>query len=343
MSRDRGALALVLHSHMPYVEGFGTWPFGEEWLWEAVATVYLPLLDLLEGAGVAGHRGCHARAVRPARDAPRRAGRAPAGLPVGRPAARCTRRTRAAWRTTGPARAGGRGAPRRARLLARRAGAARRWRGTRWQRLAALGERPEVELITSSATHALLPLLASDAGLRLQLARGVASHERRFGSWRGGCGCPNAPTRPASSASSPTTACAASAWTRPRYTASAPPSSWSRWPPPRGLWRSRSTGRPCSWSGAAWTATRPTPSTATTTGARCTTCGPGATAASHTAPERAAALAREHARDFVERCIDRLDRHAADRGRAGLLTFALDTELLGHWWYEGQTLAAGGV
>ena len=47
-----GALALVLHSHMPYVEGFGTWPFGEEWLWEAVATVYLPLLELLDGARV---------------------------------------------------------------------------------------------------------------------------------------------------------------------------------------------------------------------------------------------------------------------------------------------------
>ena len=37
MSR-RGSLCLVLHSHMPYVEGFGTWPFGEEWLWEAMAT-----------------------------------------------------------------------------------------------------------------------------------------------------------------------------------------------------------------------------------------------------------------------------------------------------------------
>jgi len=24
-----GDLALVLHSHMPYVEGFGTYPFGE--------------------------------------------------------------------------------------------------------------------------------------------------------------------------------------------------------------------------------------------------------------------------------------------------------------------------
>src|SRR6476661_1019831 len=45
--RESGELALVLHTHMPYVEGFGTWPFGEEWLWEAVATSYLPLLDVL--------------------------------------------------------------------------------------------------------------------------------------------------------------------------------------------------------------------------------------------------------------------------------------------------------
>ncbi len=54
-------------------------------------------------------------------------------------------------------------------------------------------------------------------------------------------------------------------------------------------------------------------------------------------PEQAAELARRHAREFVTHCIERLDRHRADRGSAGLLTFALDTELLGHWWYEGQT------
>ena len=41
-------LSIVLHTHMPYVEGFGTWPFGEEWLWEAIATSYLPLLDVLD-------------------------------------------------------------------------------------------------------------------------------------------------------------------------------------------------------------------------------------------------------------------------------------------------------
>ena len=47
---SRAPLAIVLHTHMPYVEGFGTWPFGEEWLWEAIATCYLPLLDVLDAA-----------------------------------------------------------------------------------------------------------------------------------------------------------------------------------------------------------------------------------------------------------------------------------------------------
>src|SRR5262245_66359759 len=47
--RGRGTLAILLHTHMPYVEGFGTWPFGEEWLWEAIAGCYLPLLELLDG------------------------------------------------------------------------------------------------------------------------------------------------------------------------------------------------------------------------------------------------------------------------------------------------------
>jgi 1,4-alpha-glucan branching enzyme len=48
VDRDRGELAILLHSHMPYVEGFGTWPFGEEWLFEAAASTYVPLLEQCE-------------------------------------------------------------------------------------------------------------------------------------------------------------------------------------------------------------------------------------------------------------------------------------------------------
>ncbi len=43
-----GRLSIVLHSHMPYVESYGVWPFGEEWLFEAVATSWVPVLGLLD-------------------------------------------------------------------------------------------------------------------------------------------------------------------------------------------------------------------------------------------------------------------------------------------------------
>ena len=46
---DLGDLAVVLHSHMPYVEGFGTYPFGEEWLFDAVVRSYLPVLEVARG------------------------------------------------------------------------------------------------------------------------------------------------------------------------------------------------------------------------------------------------------------------------------------------------------
>jgi 1,4-alpha-glucan branching enzyme len=43
----------------------------------------------------------------------------------------------------------------------------------------------------------------------------------------------------------------------------------------------------------------------------------------------------------VEWIAARLERFRAERGRRGLVTFAIDTELLGHWWSEGpQWLAS---
>src|SRR5687767_10343494 len=46
MAEHRGDLALVLHSHMPYVEGFGTYPFGEEWLFDAYSRSHLAVLEV---------------------------------------------------------------------------------------------------------------------------------------------------------------------------------------------------------------------------------------------------------------------------------------------------------
>ena len=42
-----GFLTFTLHAHLPYVVNHGTWPHGIEWLHEAVAETYLPLLRVL--------------------------------------------------------------------------------------------------------------------------------------------------------------------------------------------------------------------------------------------------------------------------------------------------------
>ena len=161
-------LSLVLHTHMPYVEGFGTWPFGEEWLWEAIATSYLPLLDVLDA-----HPGTVTLSLTPVLadqlEAPgalerclkflREIRPASHDLDVGTAPDAPLEHSRARYAAAADA------LERRGDLIA--------------------AFRPHVTW-TSSATHAVLPLLATDAGVRLQLETGIASHRERFGSWDGG-------------------------------------------------------------------------------------------------------------------------------------------------------------
>ena len=47
MSDHVGCLCIVLHGHLPYVLHHGTYPHGEAWLYEAAAETYLPLLDVI--------------------------------------------------------------------------------------------------------------------------------------------------------------------------------------------------------------------------------------------------------------------------------------------------------
>ncbi|MDX6732953.1 MAG: 1,4-alpha-glucan branching enzyme, partial [Baekduia sp.] len=182
MSAADGRLAIVLHTHMPYVEGFGTWPFGEEWLFEAAATVYVPLLDLLDaraGGGVTlsitpvladqlEAPGVHARLLSFLRD-----------LRV------TTHELDAEGCRSG-------GEPALADEVHRAGGDYARAA----DRLEALGDGGLAAGLlrhadwTSSATHAILPLLATDAGVRLQLRAGIESHRARAGRWGGGLWLP---------------------------------------------------------------------------------------------------------------------------------------------------------
>jgi len=45
--RPSAYLSITLHAHLPYVLHHGTWPHGLEWLHEAAAETYLPLLGVL--------------------------------------------------------------------------------------------------------------------------------------------------------------------------------------------------------------------------------------------------------------------------------------------------------
>ncbi|OLZ58665.1 1,4-alpha-glucan branching protein domain-containing protein [Amycolatopsis keratiniphila] len=47
MSEYEGTFCLVVHSHLPWLPHHGSWPVGEEWLYQAWAHSYLPMVDLL--------------------------------------------------------------------------------------------------------------------------------------------------------------------------------------------------------------------------------------------------------------------------------------------------------
>ena len=328
-SREAGALAILLHTHMPYVEGFGTWPFGEEWLWEAIATCYLPLLDLLDrGAALtlsltpvlcdqlelAGLQARFARFVTEVR--------------------RATHQEDAAG-----LRAAGHGvlADELDRSLGEYEAAVERLAGRGGDLLGAFAPHAAW---TSAATHAVLPLLASDAGVRTQVQIGVDAHRRRFGGrWDGGFWLPEcahagqlehllraAGARASCVELTRSFGLGAREHLRPLLTGSGlvlvPIDRatialvWSQhgYPSHGGY---RDYHRHTVHQHNPW--------------------GNDGGAYDHDA---ALALARRHAADFVARTRRRLARAARDAAGGalpggGLVVCALDTELLGHWWYEG--------
>jgi 1,4-alpha-glucan branching enzyme len=323
MTQPRGTLALVLHSHMPYVEGFGTWPFGEEWLWEAVATVYLPLLEVLDGAPVTvGLTPVLCDQLEAMRD---EAGERFLGFMT---------ETRAAVHAMDSQSFERAGEPVLASEL-RRAAADYVAAELAFERhgrdmVGAFRALDGVELWTSAATHALLPLLATDAGRRLQLATGTASHLRRFGGWSGGLWLPECAYSPGLERELADHGVRAFCvdqtgrggfnHLRPVGTEAGPVAVPIDWQTVELVWNDRdgypAHGRYRDYHRRTVHDLKPW--------------GNDGGAYDRQAAE---ALARRHAGDFVKRAARRL-------GRGGLLCCALDTELLGHWWYEGPVWLA---
>ncbi len=324
MPEEVGDLAIVLHSHMPYVEGFGTYPFGEEWLFDAVARSYLPVLghardltmsvtpvlaDQLEAADVAERMERFLRRYR-LEAAERDAAEAPAEL----------RRAAAAE------------ADRYRRAL-------RRFRELDGDLLAAFraaSQERNVALLTSAATHAVLPLVATVAGRRLQIDAGLRSHRRRFGD-AAGFWLPECAYRPGleallaerglplfcthqSAHEEPLDALA------PVRTPAGPVAFTLDWEAVELVWSDR--GYPSDPAYAEF-------HRLSMQGTRLWAIGGGAYD-----PSAALERAEAHAAEFADAIAARLAAFRGQRGKRGLVTFAVDTELLGHWWSEGPAWLA---
>jgi 1,4-alpha-glucan branching enzyme len=312
-----GDLAIVLHSHMPYVEGFGTYPFGEEWLFDAVARSHVPVLDVAEGLTMT---------VTPV-------------LADQLEAPGVGERTEAFVRAH--------------RFLAARADAeelgeelrsAARAEADRYERvLETLSsaspldlfrrahDEGRIELMASAATHAVLPLVASRAGRRLQIDAGIRSHHRRFGRPTGFWlpECAYAPGLEALLAERDVRYFCVDQSAHERGLAALAPVATPAGP----------VAFTIDWEAIAWLwapggyPAHPAHTNsfhATDRGIRL-----WAVDGSPYDRDRAESAAREQAADFAEAVAARLREFAAERGRPGLVVFAIDTELLGHWWREG--------
>src|SRR4051812_27952145 len=171
---------------MPYVEGFGTWPFGEEWLFEAAASSYVPLFEVLEEAPVTVTvTPVLADQLEAIRD----------GDAGGRYAA-FAGDLRALVHAEDAEQLEGEGQTEAAAEVRRAAGDYERAAAYGTDLLAGFAGLKRAELWTSAATHAVLPLIATRAGAALQVAAGIQSHRERFGGWRGGFWLPECAYRP---------------------------------------------------------------------------------------------------------------------------------------------------
>ena len=182
MSEPVGSFVLVLHGHIPYVLGHGTWPHGAQMLFEAAADTYIPLLWVIEELAAEG---------------------IPANITISLSPVTIEQladdrfkewfegylNDKIHWAGDNEGQFDSWGEGHLAYL-------ARRWREyyqalrdnfvdrydrdivgqyRMWQ------DRGHIEVMTCAATHGYLPLLREDASISLQVKQAVATYERSFG------------------------------------------------------------------------------------------------------------------------------------------------------------------
>jgi 1,4-alpha-glucan branching enzyme len=178
----RGAFTFVLHSHLPYCRQAGRWPHGEEWLHEALAETYLPLLvalyDLREEkipfrltigiTPVLTEQLADALVLEHFREY--------AADRVRRAAADVDR-----FQATGEAQEAALAVFYRDWYKANLDAFEHRFAGDVVAAFKQLQDEGYLEIVTCGATHGYLPLLSRDSSVHAQLAVAVQSYERHYG------------------------------------------------------------------------------------------------------------------------------------------------------------------
>lgn len=189
-----GYFCLVFHSHIPYTKKAGKWPFGEEWLYEAMAETYIPILDILAGLNESA-RVCVSISpvlMEQLRDSYMNEGfeeylgqrLAAASADVSRFAATSDYRLK---------------------KLAEgyvdyyekvKDAYIRVWNRDLLGAFKSLQDQGRIEVITSAATHAYLPLMGDEASVRLQLLVGRETYKAYMGREPAGIWLPECGYRP---------------------------------------------------------------------------------------------------------------------------------------------------
>ena len=187
---------LTLHSHLPYVLNHGRWPHGSDWLCEAAVDTYLPLLEVLDALAVEEVPGPLTIGVTPI--LANQLAHPTFGVELSafftQRLSACDDAAEVFARTSEdhllPLVGYWRERYRRLRRLFERCG------GDLLGELRRHASLGRIELVSSAATHGLLPLLAREESIALQLAVGRAEHLRLFGQEPVGCWVPECAYRP---------------------------------------------------------------------------------------------------------------------------------------------------
>jgi 1,4-alpha-glucan branching enzyme len=196
MSNPLGSLSIVLHGHLPYVLHHGSYPHGEAWLYEGATETYLPLLDMIGQCALMKARPAVTMGLTPVLLEQLSHERFKTGLVIylNERMDRARQDQKEFEKSHQP-------------HLAYLAGRWGEWfvgRLEHFQRInrdipgefAARRREGHIQILTSNATHAYMPLMLNDQSIRAQMSAGTGVSESRLGFKPTGMWLPECAYRP---------------------------------------------------------------------------------------------------------------------------------------------------